>query len=217
MPYASDVAFTESVKRIQRERGSRKSYERLEQQRGGIPASAITPEVAAYIAEREERLPRHSECGGPAVRAAPRRPARLHQSARSADAGVCRLRRQPAIHHHGKPRGENERAFLFLMNYAAGERIKIWGRARVVTEDQQLLAHLIDPHYDARVEQAIVFDVRPGTRTARSTFRTSSALNRPNGRWKRYGDESGTSRLCFVTRRSPSFPRMSPILPAVPG
>src|ERR1700722_18180800 len=48
--YTSDVAFTESVKRIQSERGSRKSYARTEQLRGGFAAS-ITPEVAAYIAD----------------------------------------------------------------------------------------------------------------------------------------------------------------------
>jgi predicted pyridoxine 5'-phosphate oxidase superfamily flavin-nucleotide-binding protein len=54
---------------------------------------------------------------------------------------------------------ENDQAFLFLMNYAEGERIKIWGRAHVVAADPELFAKLIDPAYDARVEQAIVFDV----------------------------------------------------------
>jgi uncharacterized protein len=157
MPYASDVAFTESVKRVQRERGSRKSYERLEQQRGGF-ASAITPEIAAYIAERG-----------------------------SAYLATANTSGQPYVQHRGGPPGfikvldpqtlafadfagnrqyitsgnlaENDRAFLFLMNYAAGERVKIWGRAHIVTEDQQLFADLVDPHYDARVEQAIVFTV----------------------------------------------------------
>jgi predicted pyridoxine 5'-phosphate oxidase superfamily flavin-nucleotide-binding protein len=157
MSYASDVAFTESVKRIQRERGSRKSYERLEQQRGGF-ASTLSSEVAAYIAERE-----------------------------SAYFATANTAGQPYVQHRGGPPGfikvldpqtlafadfggnrqyittgnltDNDRAFLFLMNYAAGERIKIWGRARVVTDDQQLFARLIDPHYDARVEQAIVFTV----------------------------------------------------------
>jgi len=30
---------------------------------------------------------------------------------------------------------ENERAFLFLMDYAAARRLKLWGRARVVSGD----------------------------------------------------------------------------------
>jgi predicted pyridoxine 5'-phosphate oxidase superfamily flavin-nucleotide-binding protein len=45
------------------------------------------------------------------------------------------------------------------MNYADGERIKIWGRARVVTNDAALFERLSDPGYPARVEQAILFDV----------------------------------------------------------
>jgi hypothetical protein len=30
---------------------------------------------------------------------------------------------------------ENERAFLFLMDYAGGRRLKLWGSARVVSEN----------------------------------------------------------------------------------
>ena len=157
MTYTSDVAFTDSVKRIQAERGSRRSYERIERSMGGFP-DTITPELAAYIAERDSIYLATANAGG-----------------------------QPYIQHRGGPPGflkvldphtlafadfagnkqyittgnlaENERAFLFLMNYAEGERIKIWGRARVVTNDAALLARLADDAYHARVEQAIVFDV----------------------------------------------------------
>src|SRR5688572_19484565 len=45
----SDVAFSEAVKRIQAERGSREAYARLER-RGGF-ASAITDELRAFLAE----------------------------------------------------------------------------------------------------------------------------------------------------------------------
>ena len=54
---------------------------------------------------------------------------------------------------------ENEHAFLFLMDYAAARRLKLWGRARVVTGDQALFARLGDPATGARVEEAIVFAV----------------------------------------------------------
>ena len=50
----------------------------------------------------------------------------------------------------------NDRAFLFLMDYAARRRLKLWGRARVVHGDAELFARIIDPAYDAVVEQAIV-------------------------------------------------------------
>jgi len=157
MHYASDVAFTDTVKRIQAERGSRRSYERLERSMGGFPDS-ITPELAAFIAERDSMYLATANAAG-----------------------------QPYVQHRGGPPGfvkvldahtlafadftgnkqyittgnlaENDRAFLFLMNYAERERMKIWGRARVVTDDAALFERLADPSYGARVEQAIVFDV----------------------------------------------------------
>jgi predicted pyridoxine 5'-phosphate oxidase superfamily flavin-nucleotide-binding protein len=51
----------------------------------------------------------------------------------------------------------NDRAFLFLMDYADRRRLKLWGRARVVREDAELFARVTDPAYGATVEQAIVF------------------------------------------------------------
>ena len=53
---------------------------------------------------------------------------------------------------------ENERSFLFLMDYANAQRLKLWGRAKV-SDDPKLLAHLTDPACSARFEHAIVFTV----------------------------------------------------------
>ncbi len=157
--YTSDIAFTDTVKAIPAARGSRRSYERMERASGGFP-STISPELAAFIAERDSAYIATANASG-----------------------------QPYVQHRGGPRGflkvlddrtlafadftgnkqyittgnlhENDRAFLFLMDYAGGERIKIWGRARVVSgkDDQALLDRLADPSYSARVEQAVVFDV----------------------------------------------------------
>jgi predicted pyridoxine 5'-phosphate oxidase superfamily flavin-nucleotide-binding protein len=123
MQYTSDVAFTDTVKRIQTERGSRHSYERIERSIGGF-SSTISPDVAAFIAERDSAYIATANAAG-----------------------------QPYVQHRGGPRGflkvlddhtlafadfvgnkqyittgnllENDRAFLFLMNYADCERIKI--------------------------------------------------------------------------------------------
>src|SRR5262249_8600570 len=54
---------------------------------------------------------------------------------------------------------ENDRAYLFLLDFARQRRIKLWGRARVVEDDSALLARLIDPGYRARPERAILFTV----------------------------------------------------------
>jgi predicted pyridoxine 5'-phosphate oxidase superfamily flavin-nucleotide-binding protein len=54
---------------------------------------------------------------------------------------------------------ENDKAFIFLMDYPSRRRIKVWGRARVVEDDPELLARLADPEYPGRPERAIVFSV----------------------------------------------------------
>ena len=53
----------------------------------------------------------------------------------------------------------NDRAYLFLLDFARRQRIKVWGRARVVEDDPALLARLVDPGYRARPERAILFTV----------------------------------------------------------
>jgi predicted pyridoxine 5'-phosphate oxidase superfamily flavin-nucleotide-binding protein len=54
---------------------------------------------------------------------------------------------------------ENKRAFLFLLDPARQQRIKLWGRARVVEDDKALLEKLIDPGYKAKPERAILFEI----------------------------------------------------------
>ena len=54
---------------------------------------------------------------------------------------------------------ENPKAFLFLLDYAHRQRIKLWGEARVVEDDPGLLKTLKVEGYRARVEQAILFTV----------------------------------------------------------
>jgi predicted pyridoxine 5'-phosphate oxidase superfamily flavin-nucleotide-binding protein len=53
----------------------------------------------------------------------------------------------------------NDRAFLFLIDFANRQRIKVWGRARVVENDPKLMERLVDPGYRARPERAILFTV----------------------------------------------------------
>ncbi|HTN95882.1 MAG TPA: pyridoxamine 5'-phosphate oxidase family protein, partial [Nordella sp.] len=54
---------------------------------------------------------------------------------------------------------ENDRAFLFLMDYAQRRRVKLWGRARVVADDDALVERLMLEGYAAKPEQAILFEV----------------------------------------------------------
>jgi predicted pyridoxine 5'-phosphate oxidase superfamily flavin-nucleotide-binding protein len=54
---------------------------------------------------------------------------------------------------------QNDRAFLFLLDFANRRRIKVWGRARVIEDDPELLARLSDPGYRARPERAMLIRV----------------------------------------------------------
>jgi predicted pyridoxine 5'-phosphate oxidase superfamily flavin-nucleotide-binding protein len=54
---------------------------------------------------------------------------------------------------------ENPKAFLFLMDYANQQRVKLWGTAKVVEDDAELLERLRDPGYPGKVERAILFTV----------------------------------------------------------
>ena len=153
---SSDVAFTPAVKAVQKRRGSRKAYHRMEE-RGGWQ-TRVTPDLAAFLAERDNAYLATANAAG-----------------------------QPYVQHRGGPKGfirvlddktlgfadyvgnrqyistgnltENDRAFLFLIDYAQRRRVKIWGRARVVADDPQLLARLMPEGYDARPEQAILFTI----------------------------------------------------------
>ena len=150
----SDIAFTPVVKAAQALRGSRASYERMET-KGGFKAT-VTPDLEAFLAERES----------------------FYLGTASADG-------QPYIQHRGGPKGflkvldettlafadfggnrqyitlgtleENDKAFIFLMDYPNRRRIKLWGTARYVEDDPDLLARLADPAYKGRPERAIVF------------------------------------------------------------
>jgi predicted pyridoxine 5'-phosphate oxidase superfamily flavin-nucleotide-binding protein len=51
---------------------------------------------------------------------------------------------------------ENDRVMLFLPDYAHRQRIKIWGRAKIVEDDPGLLARLIDEGYDAKPQRAVL-------------------------------------------------------------
>jgi predicted pyridoxine 5'-phosphate oxidase superfamily flavin-nucleotide-binding protein len=153
---ASDIAFTPAVKAIQARRGSRASYARMEEGEGW--STAITPDLAGFVAAQTSIFFGTSNAAG-----------------------------QPYIQHRGGPPGflrvldehtiafadyrgnrqyislgnlaENPKAFLFLIDYAHRQRVKVWGTARVVEDDEALVASLMPEGYKARAEQAIVFSV----------------------------------------------------------
>lgn len=154
--FASDIAFSPTVKVLQDRKGSRSAYARMEQGRGW--KTDVTPELQAWL-----------------------------QHLNSFYLATANAQGQPYIQHRGGPVGflkvldartlafadftgnrqyissgnlaENPQSFLFTIDYAQRRRIKLWGRARVVANDTDLLQRLADPGYDAQPEQAVVFEL----------------------------------------------------------
>ncbi|MGY3031549.1 putative pyridoxine 5'-phosphate oxidase superfamily flavin-nucleotide-binding protein [Bradyrhizobium sp. USDA 4354] len=153
--YASDVAFSPAVKAIQARKGSREAYARSEQ-RGW--RTEVDENLAAFLTEANS----------------------FYFATASADG-------QPYIQHRGGPKGflkvldkqtlafadyagnqqfitqgnlsENPRAYIFVMDYAHRRRVKIWGEARVVEDDEALTMSLMPKGYRARPEQVILFKI----------------------------------------------------------
>jgi predicted pyridoxine 5'-phosphate oxidase superfamily flavin-nucleotide-binding protein len=154
---SSDIAFTASVKAMQARKGSREAYAKMEA-RGGFQMK-LTPDLVAFLAEVDTAYLATANAAG-----------------------------QPYVQHRGGPKGficalnettlgfadyagnrqyitlgnlaENGQAFLFLMDYAHRRRIKIWGRARLVEADPELISRLMPRGYPARAERAILFEVK---------------------------------------------------------
>jgi len=151
----SSRVFTAAAQQAQAERGSAKAYEKRIAE--GFP-DRVTPDLAKFIAEQDTAFLATATADG-----------------------------APYIQHRGGPRGfikviddrslgfadyrgnrqyitlanlsENDRAFLFLLDPARRQRIKLWGRARMIENDPALVARLSDEGYKARPERAILFSI----------------------------------------------------------
>jgi predicted pyridoxine 5'-phosphate oxidase superfamily flavin-nucleotide-binding protein len=153
---SSDVAFTPAVKAIQEKRGSRRQYARMEE-RGGWQ-TAITPDLAGFLGEvRSFYLATASADGQPYIQHRGGPPGFLRVlDARTLGFADFKGNRQYITTGN---LSENAKAYIFVMDYAHRRRVKLWGRARVVEDDPALLAKLWPEGYQARDEQAILFEV----------------------------------------------------------
>lgn len=55
---------------------------------------------------------------------------------------------------------ENDKAFIFLIDYPSKTRIKLWGTAKVIDNDKKLLDSLADESYRVRLERVILFTIK---------------------------------------------------------
>lgn len=147
--------FTPAVQRAQAERGSAQAYARRLAE--GFPAT-VTPDLAEFIAEQDTAfLATASADGAPYVqhRGGPRGFIKVIDEKTLGFADYRGNRQYITLANLS----ENDRAYLFLLDPARKQRIKLWGRARVVEDDDGLVERLFDHGYKARPERAILFTI----------------------------------------------------------
>jgi hypothetical protein len=151
----SSLVFPPAVQKAQSERGSGKLYEaRIAE---GFP-DKVTDELAKFIAEQDTAfLATASADGAPYVQ---------HRGGPKGFIKVIDEKTLGFADYRGNRQyitlanlSENDRAFLFLFDPARRQRIKLWGRARVVEGDPALVEKLFDAGYKARPERAILFTI----------------------------------------------------------
>jgi uncharacterized protein len=151
--YSSDVAFTPTVKAVQARKGSRDSYGLMEQR--GSWKTRITPDLAAFIAKQTSIfLATANTAGQPYIQHRGGPPGFLHVLDETTLAFADFAGNRQYITQGNL--ADNPKAHLFLIDYAQRRRVKIWGQARVVEGDAELMARLMPDGYQARPEQVIL-------------------------------------------------------------
>lgn len=150
----TDVAFTPAVRSQQHRWGSRRAYAALEA-RGGW-ADEIDASLAAFIEARDSFFLATASADG--------QPYMQHRGGAPGLLRVIGPRTLGFADYRGNRQyisagnlSENPRAMLFLIDYAAQQRVKVWGKARI-TEDPAEIARLLRPG-DPKAERAIILEV----------------------------------------------------------
>ncbi|MEX2648920.1 MAG: pyridoxamine 5'-phosphate oxidase family protein [Alphaproteobacteria bacterium] len=154
--FRDDLVFSRAVKAVQEHMGTRERNARARRDEGW--RREIGADLVAFIAERRS----------------------LYLGTASADG-------RPYIQHRGGPKGflrvlgattlgfadfdgggqfitlgnlaENDKAFIFLMDYLERRRVKLWGRAHIVEDDSWMMNRLAHPDFREEPRRGIVFEV----------------------------------------------------------
>jgi len=160
----TDMAFTRSVKAQQERLGSRENYQRWSE-RGGFHRE-ITPELAEFIEQRTSAyLGTANSSGQPYIQ---------HRGGAPGFLCVLDERTIGLADYSGNRQyitignlAENDRAHLFLMDYLTQTRVKIWGTAKFVEDDAELIARLTERTPDVKAERALLFRVEAWDKNCR--------------------------------------------------
>ena len=154
----SDIAFTPAVRDMQARMGSRGNYAAFDQDEDRH--DRLGPVEAEFIAARDSFYQATvSETGWPYVQF------------RGGPTGFLKVLDEKTL-GYADFRGNmqyisvgnfanNDRVSIILMDYANRRRLKLLGRVRVVSldDDPALAVKLESPHYRARVQRGVIIDV----------------------------------------------------------
>jgi len=134
---------------------SRESYQRFEE--GDLGNDRLTPQLVEFIAERESfYIGSNNANGWPYIQFRGAKPGFL-KVLDEKTLGFADFEGNRQYLTIGNLQ-DDDRVFLFLMDYAHRRRLKIWGRAQVF-EDAETLSRVVDPDYPAEARRAIVVRV----------------------------------------------------------
>ncbi|MGK0389841.1 MAG: putative pyridoxine 5'-phosphate oxidase superfamily flavin-nucleotide-binding protein [Maribacter sp.] len=152
----TDIAFTESVKEIQRANGSRNNYLRM----GEMEMNQLTPNEEAFIANQNMfYMSTVGENGWPYVqfRGGPKGFLKVLSSTQI---GFADFKGNMQYISTGNL-SVNNKVALILMDYTKKQRLKIWAETEIVkVDDERLVDKLVADDYPAKIERFILMNIK---------------------------------------------------------
>ncbi len=154
--FISDIAFTDTVKKIQEQKGSRSIYARAEEFGGW--ENIVTTKLRDFLAERDsfyissvnsEGYPYIQHRGGPKG---------FLKVIDKHTLGFADFSGNRQYISYGNIQGNNK-VCLFFMDYPNRARIKLWGTAEIKEGDEALNKKLSMPSYKANVERSYIIHI----------------------------------------------------------
>ncbi len=154
--YVSDIAFTDKVKEIQKQKGSRDTYAHMEQR--GSWDDTVTDYLAGFLAERDSFYMATVNSGGYPYIQHRGGPKGFLKVIDKHTLGFADFKGNRQYISYGNL-VENNKVSLFFMDYPNRTRIKLWGTAEVNEDDEALIKKLSVSDYKGAVERAFIIHV----------------------------------------------------------
>lgn len=152
------LAFTDSVKKIQEQHGTRKAYARME---ASGDRYRLTDRETDFIESRDSfYMATVGENGWPYVQFRGG-PSGFLKAINDVTLGYADFRGNGQYISTGNLKAGN-RAALILMDYARQQRLKIWTEVDILEtgQDEALMRRLEMPAYKARIERQVIFNIQ---------------------------------------------------------